>query len=591
MLFFWNDTAYDVDDAPITYRYAENLATGVGFVYNPGERILGTSTPLYAMLLALLRLVGLPIPLASNSLNFISSLLITYLVMALTNYLTHSWWAGILSALYLLVQGPFLRFTMSGMETPFYTLLILLAIYALLMGKSHWAAAWAALAFLTRLDGLVIVGAVLLALWVQRRKLPWPEIGVAALIILPWIGFATLYFGSPLPLSMLAKQHHLQERGSSRFWIWQHLFLDGMGAPTFLLSFALLGVWDLMRRHAQKLLLWLPALLWFFAYLCAYTLVGIDFYEWYQTPLYPVLAIWVGVGLYALLTKLLHTEGKAALVALQCLCSAVILALWFAPYITAANLSTQQFRDYLTTVEKSRALAGEWLRTFAPPDSRIYTGFIGYIGYESQRYIIDGAGLVTPPTQLSQQEPTIYVLEGYAPARQECGPVKDFKAVMIPNTLISMCNLAPMGSFGPLLLADARITNFVHTQEDGWHRKSDPYLETQWLIAAALAPQTWTVYVHFVDAEGNTLFQADHELGLQVDRTVIPLADWEPEQRHYVYAEMPEKWAELAGQVTAIRLGLWNPATGDALPIEPQRVVADPLGGLKLQLQDGDIVQ
>src|SRR5690606_8741405 len=42
-----------VDDAYITFRYARNIATGVGFVYNPGERVLGTTTPAYALLLAL----------------------------------------------------------------------------------------------------------------------------------------------------------------------------------------------------------------------------------------------------------------------------------------------------------------------------------------------------------------------------------------------------------------------------------------------------------------------------------------------------------------------------------------------------------
>jgi hypothetical protein len=48
-----------VDDAYITYRYARNIATGVGFVYNAGERVLGTTTPAYTLLMAgLSRLSG-----------------------------------------------------------------------------------------------------------------------------------------------------------------------------------------------------------------------------------------------------------------------------------------------------------------------------------------------------------------------------------------------------------------------------------------------------------------------------------------------------------------------------------------------------
>ncbi len=34
-----------VDDAYTTFRYARNLVNGLGFVYNPGEHVLGTTTP------------------------------------------------------------------------------------------------------------------------------------------------------------------------------------------------------------------------------------------------------------------------------------------------------------------------------------------------------------------------------------------------------------------------------------------------------------------------------------------------------------------------------------------------------------------
>src|SRR5437762_13129041 len=48
------------DDAYTTLRYAANLANGSGFVYNPGERVWGTTTPLFTLLLAVVgRLVGI----------------------------------------------------------------------------------------------------------------------------------------------------------------------------------------------------------------------------------------------------------------------------------------------------------------------------------------------------------------------------------------------------------------------------------------------------------------------------------------------------------------------------------------------------
>lgn len=59
-----------LDDAYVTYRYAQNVASGHGFVFNPGESpTLGTSAPLYAALLAAGALLGMDIPPLSIALG------------------------------------------------------------------------------------------------------------------------------------------------------------------------------------------------------------------------------------------------------------------------------------------------------------------------------------------------------------------------------------------------------------------------------------------------------------------------------------------------------------------------------------------
>ena len=49
------------DDTYITFRYSLNLASGHGFVYNLGEPVLGTTTPLWALALALFAALGAPV--------------------------------------------------------------------------------------------------------------------------------------------------------------------------------------------------------------------------------------------------------------------------------------------------------------------------------------------------------------------------------------------------------------------------------------------------------------------------------------------------------------------------------------------------
>src|SRR5437870_4317129 len=56
-----------IDDAFITFRYARNLADGLGLVYNPGELVLGTTTPAWALVLAAGYRLGLSdIPLLAS---------------------------------------------------------------------------------------------------------------------------------------------------------------------------------------------------------------------------------------------------------------------------------------------------------------------------------------------------------------------------------------------------------------------------------------------------------------------------------------------------------------------------------------------
>jgi hypothetical protein len=74
-----------IDDAYITFRYVQHLVQGQGFVYNPGEHILGTTTPLYTLLLALfLTLTHLPLPWLGPTVAAIADGCTTIMVYALT---------------------------------------------------------------------------------------------------------------------------------------------------------------------------------------------------------------------------------------------------------------------------------------------------------------------------------------------------------------------------------------------------------------------------------------------------------------------------------------------------------------------------
>src|SRR5438132_13216717 len=52
---------FGIDDAFINFRFAENLAAGLGPVFNAGERVEGYTTPAWVFLLAGLHRLGAPL--------------------------------------------------------------------------------------------------------------------------------------------------------------------------------------------------------------------------------------------------------------------------------------------------------------------------------------------------------------------------------------------------------------------------------------------------------------------------------------------------------------------------------------------------
>src|SRR5688572_11448166 len=107
-----------VDDAYITFRYARNIATGVGFVYNAGERVLGTTTPAYALLLALAsRVSGFDdFPRLALMVNALVNCLTFCVIVRLTTRLSGRPWVGLGAALLFAIEGRGLDFSTGGME-------------------------------------------------------------------------------------------------------------------------------------------------------------------------------------------------------------------------------------------------------------------------------------------------------------------------------------------------------------------------------------------------------------------------------------------------------------------------------------------
>jgi hypothetical protein len=133
------------DDAAITFRYAERLATGRGFTYNDHERVQGASNPLYALTLAAGAKVGMRIEDCALVLGVATLALAAALAAHIATRLAGTI-AGLVAGGLLLLDTFYRHQALGGLEVGFTVVLGLGAFVALLWERPSWAGALLGLA-------------------------------------------------------------------------------------------------------------------------------------------------------------------------------------------------------------------------------------------------------------------------------------------------------------------------------------------------------------------------------------------------------------------------------------------------------------
>ena len=394
---FWLFRRHGFDDPYITYRYAANLARGYGFVYNQGEHVLSTTTPLYALLLAPFHLAGLDVPLVSNAIGCVSLAFGGWALWQLGRE-SQAPLAGAV-ALVLYPTSPLLIPAL-GAETALYILTVLLAALTYVRGGYVATAVLLAVATLLRADG-ALPGAVFAAhyLLARRGPIPWRALATFVVIVAPWFLFALLYFGAPVPVTLFVK------RQQARLPISQ-TFLQGF-VPTirsyhagllfrlqFPMAIAGLGYALLYRRR------WCLVPGWSLLYFVAYSMLGVSRYLWYYAPLVPGFVALVGTGVVAAhgLIERLAGHRFAAMITLL-----LAAGLAFPPIRTLGWMS--EHPDRRLAIYQT---AGRWLAENTPPDASIGILETGIVGYYTDRRMIDFAGLLQPETAAQLSAATSY---------------------------------------------------------------------------------------------------------------------------------------------------------------------------------------
>jgi arabinofuranosyltransferase len=198
--------AWMCDDAFITMRAVDHLVAGRGLVFNAGERVLGFTNPLWALLVA--------VPYTLTRDPYLTPILMGVVIAGATAALLayrggRDRRVSALVVVALCFSRAFVDFSTSGLENPL-THLLLVAFFGLLLRPTRqWLpklGCIAALVIVNRFDAVVLVApGILIVLWRNRTWAGLRSLAIGATPAVAWFGFSLTYYGFLLPNTAYAK--------------------------------------------------------------------------------------------------------------------------------------------------------------------------------------------------------------------------------------------------------------------------------------------------------------------------------------------------------------------------------------------------
>lgn len=407
VLLLWRGGGTMIDDAYITVRSAQNLIDSGALVYNAGHRVLGVTCPLYALWVSLLlvitpaKLIGYTIGLSNIALSAAGALVLSRLT------------AEIGSRVSLLIIALFafhLRFvdnSINGMETSLFMLGTIGAVLLLRERRFVWLSVLLGFLVLVRPEGVLVIAAVLAVVIALRLRPRIVDLLPGIAIMLIWTAWSWLYYGSPVPQSVLSKCGWLvpftdrtiygriptlfsalslleapQRVGYSRSIEVMIPILAGVSIALFLV-----GVRDLWRR--KSVLLVFPVL--FIAYFVFYlTARGRADFSWYGIPSGLAYFVTCVIGLAWLVRRWIGADARRRCFAIAL--PAIVVAMFAGGCVVWTATRLPYYRMMRTSYES----AGEYVDLNCAPDARVLVDELGMIGWSAHRFTDDLGGIVSP---------------------------------------------------------------------------------------------------------------------------------------------------------------------------------------------------
>ncbi|MBI3194867.1 MAG: hypothetical protein HYZ34_10445 [Ignavibacteriae bacterium] len=401
--------SYTPDDTYIYLQFARNFITGDGMSFNAGVPTYGFTSPLWLLLISLGGKMGIDLYIAAKALDLVlaSAAIVVFFILAIE--MIRNVPIAFLATIVFSSSAWFIRWTGSGMETSLAVLLVLLAFLYCMRNEYLLATVFTALLTLVRPEAFLLMSIILVDVIINSHdkqramKLNFKLILTYIAILIPWLVYAQLTFGTMIPNTALAKSGLNFDVKD----MWQTLIRTfgtiGIteGATLAVLIVSLIIFYfkknQTEKSDEQQLERFFVyrqsflGLMWCLLLILYYSVTGVNVFSRYFVIVVPFIVL----NAFLLLTYVLNNSTTQRFVFI----GAVVLTLagslenrivYHQIVLPRAESFQRGIMDYCFIS------IGKWLRDNTPEGSLVVMPDIGAVGYFSQRKIFDTAGLISP---------------------------------------------------------------------------------------------------------------------------------------------------------------------------------------------------
>jgi hypothetical protein len=379
------------DDAFITFRFAKNFAEGNGLIYNMGERVLGLTCPLYGLVCSLFFLLSIPIEKAIVGFNILVEIFI--LLFASHVFLKKYRTTSLIILGTLLAVSPILnRISVGGMETDFYILFSIIAIGLYINNHKYYSISVASISYFIRPEALLLVAVLLIFELYYNGFGNFLKSSVISFFILALPSlYIYYYYGTLVSQSVLAKAG--LEYHSSFYDVAKTFFFP----DPLSVFFIPLSAWGVIKFYKKELFVKILTV-WIFSYIIIYSIIRPSMWSWYGGPVLFFIILMACLGFIDLLYRLPKIKQILPIVLV------IPVIFWIALY----NIKgPSKVRSCIYKPLK------KWSQKKIEKSDTIIAGDIGAIGFYSNAYIYDTAGLVWP--EALQFKTAAEIIQKYKP--------------------------------------------------------------------------------------------------------------------------------------------------------------------------------